>query len=579
MAALKVILQILSLVGALGLFLYGMKVMSESLQKMAGKNMRNALARITAKPGRGILAGVLVTGAIQSSSATTVMLVSFVNAGLVSFTESLGVVFGANIGTTVTAWIISLLGFGSGFNFYDFLLPLIALSLPLVFSYNSLNRARAEFIIGFALLFIGIYFFKQQIPAIDENSPLFQQLQSLNEYRFSNVLLFVGMGILVTVIFQSSSATITLTMILATQGWLSLSYALAMVLGENIGTTVTANLAAIVGNKSAKRTALAHFLFNSLGVVWVLLFFGFFAGAIQRSIQGLELYTGQAPQNVIPIGISIFHSGFNIINTLIFTIFIRQFSRFCYWILPNGSSIHEEFSLRFIDTSLLSTSELSILQARKEIANMGRQAQKLFIMIPDLLVEKNEKKFTRKLNKIQQAEDIIDEMEVEIANYITKISQDDLSEEGIRRVRAMLKIIDNIESISDMCYQMALTIAKKNESKAWFTQELRNNLDKEFRLIEKALEHMNVNLDRDYPEVDIETAAAIEEEINSIRSQLRKTYLEEIKREKFPYQTGVFYNDLLSISEKIGDYAYNVNQAMQRTKGTEMKKNQKLKDK
>ncbi|MFW5725945.1 MAG: Na/Pi cotransporter family protein, partial [Bacteroidota bacterium] len=437
----------------------------------------------------------------------------------------------------------------------------------------------AEFIIGFALLFIGIYFFKQQIPAIDENSPLFQQLQSLNEYRFSNVLLFVGMGILVTVIFQSSSATITLTMILATQGWLSLSYALAMVLGENIGTTVTANLAAIVGNKSAKRTALAHFLFNSLGVVWVLLFFGFFAGAIQRSIQGLELYTGQAPQNVIPIGISIFHSGFNIINTLIFTIFIRQFSRFCYWILPNGSSIHEEFSLRFIDTSLLSTSELSILQARKEIANMGRQAQKLFIMIPDLLVEKNEKKFTRKLNKIQQAEDIIDEMEVEIANYITKISQDDLSEEGIRRVRAMLKIIDNIESISDMCYQMALTIAKKNESKAWFTQELRNNLDKEFRLIEKALEHMNVNLDRDYPEVDIETAAAIEEEINSIRSQLRKTYLEEIKREKFPYQTGVFYNDLLSISEKIGDYAYNVNQAMQRTKGTEMKKNQKLKDK
>ncbi|MFP4469934.1 MAG: Na/Pi cotransporter family protein [Bacteroidales bacterium] len=576
---MKVILQILSLVGALGLFLYGMKVMSESLQKMAGKNMRNALARITAKPGRGILAGVLVTGAIQSSSATTVMLVSFVNAGLVSFTESLGVVFGANIGTTVTAWIISLLGFGSGFNFYDFLLPLIALSLPLVFSYNSLNRARAEFIIGFALLFIGIYFFKQQIPAIDENSPLFQQLQSLNEYRFSNVLLFVGMGILVTVIFQSSSATITLTMILATQGWLSLSYALAMVLGENIGTTVTANLAAIVGNKSAKRTALAHFLFNSLGVVWVLLFFGFFAGAIQRSIQGLELYTGQAPQNVIPIGISIFHSGFNIINTLIFTIFIRQFSRFCYWILPNGSSIHEEFSLRFIDTSLLSTSELSILQARKEIANMGRQAQKLFIMIPDLLVEKNEKKFTRKLNKIQQAEDIIDEMEVEIANYITKISQDDLSEEGIRRVRAMLKIIDNIESISDMCYQMALTIAKKNESKAWFTQELRNNLDKEFRLIEKALEHMNVNLDRDYPEVDIETAAAIEEEINSIRSQLRKTYLEEIKREKFPYQTGVFYNDLLSISEKIGDYAYNVNQAMQRTKGTEMKKNQKLKDK
>lgn len=579
MAALKIILQILTLVGALGLFLYGMKVMSESLQKLAGKNMRNTLAKVTSKPGRGILAGFLVTGAIQSSSATTVMLVSFVNAGLVSFTESLGVVFGANIGTTVTAWIISLLGFGSGFDFYAFLLPLIALSLPLVFSYNNLNRARAEFVIGFALLFIGIYFFKQHIPTIDENAALFTKLQSINEYRFGNVLLFLGLGILITIIFQSSSATITLTMILATQGWLSLEYALAMVLGENIGTTITANVAAIVANKSAKRTALAHLLFNVIGVLWVLLFFGFFAHSIHAAIHGIQNYTGQQEQNVIPIGISIFHSGFNILNTLLFTLFIRHFIRLCFRILPNGSSIHEEFSLRFIDTSLLSTSELSILQARKEIANMGRQAQKLFAMIPDLLVEKNEKKFARKLNKIQQGEDIIDEMEVEIANYITKISQDDLSEQGIRRVRAMLKIIDNIESISDMCYQMALTIAKKNEAKAWFTQELRNNLDLEFQLIERALENMNLNLDEDYPEVDIEIAAAIEEEINKMRSRLKKTYLEEIKREKFPYQTGVFYNDLLSISEKIGDYAYNVNQAMQRTKNDAIRKNQKTKDK
>ncbi len=311
----------------------------------------------------------------------------------------------------------------------------------------------------------------------------------------------------------------------------------------------------------------------------MLLFFGFFANSIQAAIHGIQNYTGQQEQNVIPIGISIFHSGFNILNTILFTLFIRYFIRLCFRILPNGNSIHEEFSLRFIDTSLLSTSELSILQARKEIANMGRQAQKLFVMIPDLLVEKNEKKFAKKLKKIQQGEDIIDEMEVEIANYITKISQDDLSEQGTRRVRAMLKIIDNIESISDMCYQMALTIAKKNEAKAWFTQELRNNLDLEFQLIDRALEHMNLNLDRDYPEVDIETAAAIEEEINKMRSRLKKTYLEEIKREKFPYQTGVFYNDLLNISEKIGDYAYNVNQAMQRTKNDAIRKNQKTKDK
>ncbi len=565
MEVFRIILHILTLIGALGLFLYGMKTMSESLQKLAGRKMRNTLARVTSRPMRGILAGLLVTGAIQSSSATTVMLVSFVNAGLVSFTESLGVVFGANIGTTVTAWIISLLGFGSGFDFYTVLLPLIALSLPLVFSYNKLNRARAEFVIGFALLFIGIYFFKQNIPAIDESSPLFQQLAAINTYRYWNVLLFAGIGTLITIIFQSSSATITFTMVLATQGWLSVNYALAMVIGENIGTTITANVAAIVANKSAKRTALAHFLFNAIGVLWILVFFNFWTGIISKAIHGIMAYTGEPEANIIPVGISIFHTGFNILNTLIFTLFIKQFAALCKWILPNGNSSHEAFSLRFIDTSILSTSELSILQARKEIAHMGRLAMDLFKMVPDLLVEKNEKKFARKMVRLQQIEDNIDEMEVEIANYITKISQDDLSEPGTRRVRAMLKIIDNIESIADMCFQMALTISKKNEAKAWFTQELRNNLDREFRLIERALEHMNLNLDQDYPKVDIDTATTIEEEINRVRSTLRQTYLEEVKREKFPYQTGVFYNDLLSISEKIGDYAYNVNQAMQRT--------------
>lgn len=573
MDVLKVIFQILTLIGALGLFLYGMKTMSESLQKLAGRNMRNALARVTSRPFRGIITGFVVTGTIQSSSATTVMLVSFVNAGLVSFTESLGVIFGANIGTTVTAWLISLLGFGSSYDFYALLLPLIAFSLPLLFSYNSKNRIRAEFIIGLALLFIGIYFFKQNIPEIDETSPLFHRVQNIVDSHFINVLIYTGLGILITVIFQSSSATITLTMILAMQGWLSLDFALAMVLGENIGTTVTANIAAIVANKQAKRTALAHFLFNLIGVIWGLFFFGFFVKIIHQVIHNIEMYTHQPELNVIPIGISIFHSGFNIVNTLIFTLLFSQFNKLCNLLLPNDQSIHEEFSLRFIDTSLLSTSEISILQARKEIAHIGRQAMLLFKMIPELLVEMNKKKFVKKFKKIQKIEDIIDEMEIEIANYITKISQDDLSEQGTRRVRAMLKIIDNIESISDMCFQMALIISKKNDAKAWFTQELRNNLNREFKLIEKALLQMIKNLETDYQDVDIGAATEIEHEINQVRSELRKSYLEEIKRERIPYQTGVFYNDLVNIAEKIGDYAYNVNQAMKRTQHTDIKKN------
>jgi phosphate:Na+ symporter len=566
MGAFDFIFQILTLAGALGLFLYGMRTMSEALQKIAGKNMRNVLAKITANPFRGLLAGFLVTGVIQSSSATTVMLVSFVNAGLLTFTESLGVIFGANIGTTVTAWIISLLGFSSTFSFFKVLLPLIALSLPFFFSYRSANKARAEFIIGFALLFIGIYFFKTNVPEISETSVLFQYVQQYQGGSYWNILLFVAIGVLITIIFQSSSATIALTMVLATEGWLNLDFALAMVLGENVGTTSTAVVAAIVANKSAKRTALAHFLFNMIGILWVLVLFRFFSNLIQNFIDSIHLSTGGELTNIIPVGISIFHTAFNIINTMLFLALIKPFAILCYKLLPMGKGLSEAYSLRFIDNTLLSTSELSLIQVRHEIANMGHETQRLFRMIPDLLNEKNEFKFNKKFRKLGKLEDIIDTMEVEISGYITKLSQDELSEDGNQKVRAMQKIIDNLESIADMCYQMGLTIEKKNENKAWFTQELRNNLGREFVLISKSLALMVSNLEKDYNEVEIEDALAIENEINKMRNDLKKLYLDELKSEKLPYQTGAFYNDLLGISEKIGDFALNVNQAMYKTR-------------
>mgnify|MGYP006285448291 CR=1 FL=1 len=555
----SILIQILTLTGALVLFLYGMKVMSESLQKLAGRNMRNILARITSKPSRGILTGFLITSLIQSSSATTVLLVSFVNAGLVSFAESIGIIFGANIGTTITAWLISFVGLGNQLSIYSIILPLVALSLPFFFSYNNKNKARAEFVIGFAMLFIGILFFRENLPEIDKNSEIFQSL-NLYDSSFVNTLIFIGLGILVTIIFQSSSATITLTMVLAMEGWLPFSAALAMVVGENIGTTVTALVAAIMANRSARRTALAHLLFNVIGLLWVLPFIGIIAETIQSAMQGFNIQ----PSHLVPFGVSVFHTSFNIVNVILLTIFLKPFKNLCLMLMPGGNGMNEVFTLKYINNSLLSTSELSILQVRKEIAHMGKQVSMLFSMVPDLLLEKKEKKFAKKFRKLQKGEETIDEMEIEIAGYITKLSEMELSEQGNMRIKTMLKIIDYLESIADLCFQMALTIMKKKEANAWFTQELRNNLAKEWELIEKSLNLMVHNLDKDYLDVEIDEAERIENEINRTRSELKKAYLEEINREKLPYKTGVYYNDLLSLSEKVGNYAYSINMAMYR---------------
>jgi len=568
MNVFQAILQILTLIGALVLFLYGMKIMSEGLQKIAGQSLRRVLAKITSKPTRGILTGLLITSLIQSSSATTVMLVSFVNAGLLSFTQSIGVIFGANIGTTLTAWLISFLGFGTNFSLYSIVLPIVALSLPLFFSYKNKNKAGAEFIIGFALLFIGIYFFRENIPVINENSEFFRSLQFFDS-SFINSLMFVGLGILITLIFQSSSATITLTMVLASQGWLSIDAAFAMVLGENIGTTFTANVAAIVANRSAKRTALAHLLFNLIGVIWALPLLGF----LSENIQYLLGFYSLSATSHVAFGISIFHSFFNIFNTILLTLLFVPFKNLCLWFLPNGNQNEEEFSLKFIDNTLLSTSELSILQVRKEIAYMGKRVSKTFLMIPELLFEKKEKKFVKIFGKIQKAEEMIDEMEIEIANYIKKIPDEDLSYQARARVKAMLKIIDYLENISDTCFQMALVIFKKKEAKVWFTQELRNNLQKEFELIDRSLSLMVSNLGKDYFEVDLLEAEQISDETGRMRNENNKSYLEENARENLPYKTGVFYKDLLISSEKISSFAFQVNVAMHLKK---QKKSSKL---
>ncbi|MBE0639600.1 MAG: Na/Pi cotransporter family protein [Bacteroidales bacterium] len=556
-AIFQAVIQILTLIGAIGLFLYGMKVMSESLQKFAGSTIRNWLSRKISNPWKGILAGALLTGTIQSSSATTVMLISFVNAGLISFKSSLGVVFGANIGTTVTAWIVSLAGINSGFDFYMIVLPLIGLSIPLLLSAKNLNRFRAEFIMGFAILFIGIFLFKQHIPQIDETTKMFQVLHALSASRFINTLVFIGVGTIITIMFQSSSATIALTMVLAAQGWLSLDDALAMVLGENIGTTFTAVIASMVANRAAKRTALAHLIFNVIGVIWAFILFSFLVSAIHESIKFLQIATDRPSEAIIPVGIALFHTSFNVLNTLLLVTFFNQFDNFCNKLLPNGNK--EDFELKYIDSGIISVSELSVVQVKMEIALMGSHTLRIFNLIPELLVEKNERKFSKKLKAIQNYEDGIDKLELHIAGFITRMFQNNLSEKGSRRLRSMLKVIDNLESISDMCFQMSLTISRKNEAAAWFTPGLRSNLDKLMNLIESSLKLMIQNLNAEFGKVDVEKFEIMESEINEMRNQLKKAYLEGLKNNEYPYQTGVFYNDMLGLLEKIGDHVYNVN--------------------
>ncbi|NCU35020.1 Na/Pi cotransporter family protein [Candidatus Falkowbacteria bacterium] len=481
----EIIMQILSLAGAAVIFLYGMKTMSESLQKLAGERLRRLLARITSNPFRGIITGMGVTAIVQSSSAVTVMLVSFVNAGLITFTQSLGVIFGANIGTTATAWLIYGLGFGTTFNIQHLLLPLAALALPLLFIRKAKNKAFAEMIIGFVLLFTGVLFFRETLPAIDENFALFHQTFFPDNF-YLNTFSFVLIGIIVTLIFQSSSATIALTMVLASQGWLTYSAALAMVLGENVGTALTANLAAIVTNRAGKRTALAHLLFNVAGVVWVFPFIGIISNAL-AGFTTLATHAG----NSIPLGLAIFHTLFNIINTLIILALFLPFSKICFALLPEQKSTAKRFSLKFLSINLLSTAELNILQDKKKLADFTKIISEMFTIVSSLLNEKVDRKFAKKHKTLRHNYKTVKETQQEIDVYLHSLSQEQLTPKGGAHLKAMAQINENLADMAATTIKMAQVIEHKNDAKAWFSQELRNKLTHSLQLIPEALAHKN----------------------------------------------------------------------------------------
>ena len=548
----------LRLIGSLALFLYGMKIMSEGLQKFAGDSLRRILTAMTTNRVTGVLTGVLITALIQSSSATTVMVVSFVNAGLLTLTQSIGVIMGANIGTTVTAWLISALGFKV--DIAAFALPLLAFALPLFFSGKSSRKSIGEFVFGFAFLFMGLQSLKANAPDLGANPEMLAFVQNYTDMGFFSIILFLFIGAILTMIVQASAATMAITLIMCANGWIDYHLGVALVLGENIGTTITANLAALTGNTQARRAALAHLVFNVFGVMWVLVLFYPFTNAVSWFVTHVMKVSD--PAVAVSFKLAAFHTAFNISNTFIIIWFVSLIEKtVCTLIKPKVED--EEYRLRYITGGMLSTAELSILQAHKEISLFAERTARMFNMVKELFYEKNEETFLKTYSRIEKYENISDRMEIEIANYLTEVSEGRLSSESKEEIRIMLRAVSEIESIADSCNNLARSIKRRNEFKSEFTEEQNKHLDHMFELVSGALDRMNVILHK--PELvhdDINPSYNIENEINNYRNQLKSRNIEDINNKLYQYQDGVYYMDMVSESEKLGDYVLNVVQAV-----------------
>ena len=578
----------LTLVGALGMFLYGMKIMSEGLQKAAGDRMQKILSSMTNNRVMGVLTGVLITALIQSSSATTVMVVSFVNAGLLSLTQSIAVFMGANVGTTVTAWIISLFGFTV--KIADVVFPVMAISIPLIFSKNNQRRYWGEFLIGFSLLFLGMEFMKDSVPNLQENPAALEFLNQYTNMGYGSILLFMIIGSIMTIIMQSSSATMAITLIMCSQGWISFEIAAAMVLGENIGTTITANMAALSANVSAKRAAFAHFLFNIFGVCWMLILFYPFTHMIidlVGKINGMSVdevnYLLNSSAALLPpaeaaraattvsFSLALFHSVFNVCNVLIMIWFVKLYEKIVTTVIKQKSSTDEEFQLKYISTGMMAASELNLPQARQEIVVYAERVRRMFGMIQDLLHEKEGSEAYSKLySRIEKYEQICDRMEIEIASFLNKVVSGRLSYDGKLQVNAMLTMVTEIESIGDSCYNLARTLVRKQEAGVKFNDEIMSNIDALLALDADALDSLVAVLSKG-ENADIIATYNKENEINNFRNQLRSANMENINTHMYNYQEGIYYMDIVAEAESLSDYIVNVVDAVKQQSHHKMK--------
>ena len=549
----------LRLIGSLGLFLYGMKIMSEGLQKFAGDSLRRILTAMTTNRVTGVLTGVLITALIQSSSATTVMVVSFVNAGLLTLTQSIGVIMGANIGTTVTAWLISALGFKV--DIAAFSLPLLAFGIPLLFSGKSSRKSVGEFIFGFSFLFMGLQALKANAPDLGANPEMLAFVQNYADMGFFSIILFLFIGAILTMIVQASAATMAITLIMCANGWIDYQLGVALVLGENIGTTITANLAALTGNTQARRAALAHLAFNIFGVIWVLILFYPFTNAVSWFVTNVMRISD--PSVAVSFKLAAFHTAFNISNTFVMIWFVGLIEKTVCFLIKGKKDEDEEYRLRYITGGMLSTAELSILQARKEITLFAERTGRMLDMVKALFYEKNEDAFLKTYSRVEKYESISDRMEIEIANYLTCVAEGRLSSEGKEEIRIMLRAVSEIESIADSCNNMARSIKRRNEFKSIFTDEQNHNVDQMLALTEKALHRMIEILKKsELVRDDVNPSYNIENEINNYRNQLKIHNVEDINNKKYQNQDGVYYMDIIGEAEKLGDYVLNVVQSV-----------------
>jgi phosphate:Na+ symporter len=546
----------LVLIGALGLFIFGMKIMSEGLQKAAGSRLRNMLGKITSNRFKGVLTGLGITSVVQSSSVTTVMTVSFVNAGLMTLKQAAGVMMGANIGTTLTAWLILVFGFKVDIAGYA--LVLIAVGAPMLFFSKGTIKIWASVIIGFALLFMGLGFLKASVPELGVDSPLVQFFIDYKDSGLLGTLMFIGLGTLLTVIIQSSSAAMALTMTMVAGGLLPFEVAAAMILGENIGTTITAQLAALIGNVHAKRAARIHAFFNLIGVVWCIFVFNIF-------LKGIGFFMDEDPftnPDAANMGIATFHTAFNVANVMLLVWFVPKLVVLAANSVKSKSESDEEFHLDYIGTGMMGTPDLSILEAKKEVAKFGELTSRMSSFTQQLLVEQNKKKRTKLHEKISKYEEITDRVEIEVTAYLAKVSSGEMTVETARRIRSMNSIVNDLETIGDIFYQMSKAIERKDEEKIYFLPEHRHSLQEMFKLVDKAFEIMIANLEAKWNDVTHEEAYEVEKAINTQRDKMRKEHLANLGKVGFNMRSGMVYNNLFSSCEKVGDHIINVTEAI-----------------
>lgn len=554
----ELILNIIKIFGALGLFIYGMKVMSEGIQKVAGNKLRSGLASMTNTRLGGIITGFVTTSVIQSSSATTVMIVSFVNAGLLTLRQAIGVIMGANIGTTVTALIIVIFGFK--FKISEFALPVLALAIPLLFSKKDKFKYFGEFLVGFAILFIGLGALKDLVPnELSVETQTF--IGRLGEYGFFSTILMVIVGTLVTIVVQSSSAAIAITLTLCNKGIIPFEMAAAIVLGENIGTTITANIAAVVGNTHAKRAARAHLIFNVIGIIWMLLIFTPFLNLIDRIVINLGL--GSPFNNVSSIkdGLTAFHMSFNIINTLLLVWFVDLIAKIVTRMVPTKEGDDEVFKLKYISSPLVKTPQLSLQEAKLEIEQFGDILLELGKTGKKILQNKDPKKARTYKTRISELEGVTDRFDEEVIEFIIQITSEEMSRTNSSEIRNIISICSTFEEIGDEFVRLSKNHERLESKKISLTETQLSQLLNLYKLLEEAIEITATNLKQDFNTLNIKAAQAIEEKINSKVIKLHKQNLKAIEAKDYQVKSGVIYKDLITTIEVIGDHLLNISES------------------